>query len=94
MGCFRLVWSRSGFGTREPASTRAKSAKPPSLSTSVARSFEAITESDLIRLADIAKTDREQMFRTNDRWYRYEGRLIAVALARAQHSTTSGGRPA
>jgi hypothetical protein len=44
------------------------------------RSNEPITAADLRRLAEIARADRERMFRTNSSWRPYKDRLLAVTL--------------
>ena len=44
------------------------------------RSQEPITQADLARLAEIARTDRERMFVRNPRWALYRDHLLAVAL--------------
>jgi hypothetical protein len=51
------------------------------------RSFEPITEDDLLRLRHLARTDRDEMFRRSEHWAKYRGRLLCVALCQgaAQH---------
>lgn len=44
------------------------------------RSFERIGTSDLVRLAELARADREDRFKRRPRWRQYEERLICVAL--------------
>jgi hypothetical protein len=45
------------------------------------RSYEPITRDDLVRLADIARADREDRFERKPRWrYLYADRILAVAL--------------
>jgi hypothetical protein len=46
----------------------------------VERSRRRIDASDLARLGEIARADRERMFARNDRWSAYRGRLLCVAL--------------
>ena len=48
--------------------------------TNPSRSRERITISDLIRLEEIARGDRERMFRTDRNWALYADCLPAVAL--------------
>jgi len=46
-----------------------------------------ITKRDLRKLADIARADRERMFKRNANWAAYRNRLLCVALCKgaAQH---------
>jgi hypothetical protein len=46
----------------------------------VERSRRRIDLSDLARLGEIARADRERMFAVNERWAAYRGRLLCVAL--------------
>src|SRR5450759_1216502 len=45
-----------------------------------ARSFAKIKDQDLLRLAQLAREDREALFVNKPRWQPYSGRIIAVAL--------------
>ena len=44
------------------------------------RSLEPITAADLSRLGEIAREDRERMFKTNSKWRPYRRRTLAVTL--------------
>lgn len=50
------------------------------MSPDVARSLELITDEDLRRLVEIARSDREEMFGRSQHWAPYRHRLLAVAL--------------